>query len=202
MDSIGFMKQRSLMNEGAMLASRLNEKGTDGNWSSKIYGAPHNTNKVQYIHTTMRIGNLQERWTEEEPLLFDKVTRTVNLFITECSREQPADGDSDGDSDGNEDSDKAEVVTVQGYSFFPVQIDSIIDYGHIKSQLIEAAYAQKDEFGLVMNAVAGVLEALRKGSKAEMYEALSTEDIQRFTSFVEYRNVCAQAAKAVIAAYQ
>ena len=146
----------------------------------------------------MRIGNLQERWTEEEPLLYDKVTRTVNLFITECSREQPA----DGDSDGNDDSDKAEVVTVPGYSFFPVQIDSIIDYGHIKSQLIEAAYAQKDEFGLVMNAVAGVLEALRKGSKAEMSEALSTEDIQRFTSFVEYRNVCAQAAKAVVAAYQ
>ena len=150
----------------------------------------------------MRIGNLQERWTEEEPLLFDKTTRTVNLFITECSREQPADGDSDGDNDGNEDSDKAEVVTVPGYSFFPVQIDSIIDYGHIKSQLIEAAYAQKDEFGLVMNAVAGVLEALRKGSMEEMHKALSTEDIQRFTAFVEYRNVCAQAAKAVVAAYQ
>ena len=111
----------------------------------------------------MRIGNLQERWTEEKPLLFDKKTRTVNLFITECSREQPADGDSDGDSDGDNDSNKAEVVTVPGYSFYPVQIDCIIDYGHIKSQLIEAAYAQKDEFGLVMNAVAGVIEALRKG---------------------------------------
>lgn len=146
----------------------------------------------------MRIGNLQERWTEEEPLLFDKKTRTVNLFIAECSREQPA----DGDNDNNNDSDNAEVVTVHGYSFFPVQIDSIIDYGHIKSQLIEAAYAQKDEFGLVMNAVAGVLEALRKGSKAEMNEALSTEDIQRFSEFVEYRNVCAEAAKAVVAAYQ
>ena len=153
-------------------------------------------------HTTMRIGNLQERWTEEEPLLFDKKTRTVNLFITECSREQPADGDSDGDNDSNDDSDNTEVVTVPGYSFFPVQIDSVIDYGHIKSQLIEAAYAQKDEFGLVMNAVAGVLEALGKGSMEEMHKALSTEDIQRFTAFVEYRNVCAQAAKAVVAAYQ
>ncbi len=42
-----------------------------------------------------------------------------------------------------------------GYSYIPVEIDRQIDYGHIKSQLIEAGFAQKDEFGLLMNAMNG-----------------------------------------------
>ncbi len=131
----------------------------------------------------MKIGNLQRRWQEEMPQVFDKETRMVCLDI------------------------KAETQTVDGeekdgYSYIPVEIDRQIDYGHIKSQLVEAGFAQKDEFGLLMNAVDGILSAASSATSwAKFKEALDTDDIKEFFEFTEFRAMCAAAASAVMQAY-
>lgn len=131
----------------------------------------------------MKIGNLQRRWQEEMPQVYDKETRMVCLDI------------------------KAETQTVDGeekdgYSYIPVEIDRQIDYGHIKSQLVEAGFAQKDEFGLLMNAVDGILSAASSATSwAKFKEALDTEDIKEFFEFTEFRAMCAAAASAVMQAY-
>lgn len=71
----------------------------------------------------MIIGNLQRRWQESRPEVYDKETHIVCLDIV---REDIT----------------IEGVVTEGYSFIPVEIDDQIDYGHIKSQLIEAGFAQ------------------------------------------------------------
>ena len=138
----------------------------------------------------MRIGKLQRRWASERPVLFDKKTRTVNLLIEEESITKQAEGEGE----------KAENLS--GYGYYPVQIDCTMDYGHIKSQLIEAAYAPKDEFGLVMNAVDGILNALSKSTIEEIHSALSETDVVDFKAFCAYRAVCADAAKLVMEEYE
>lgn len=132
----------------------------------------------------MKIGNLQRRWQEERPSVYDKSTRIVCLDIVE---------ESHTDEDGNK---------KQGYSFIPVEIDRHIDYGHIKSQLIEAGFAQKDEFGLVMNAVESIVRAVNDAATfAKFKENLSCEDITAFSDFCEFRKMCAEAAKEVMNHY-
>ena len=138
----------------------------------------------------MRIGKLQRRWASERPVLFDKETRTVNLLIEEESITKQAEGEGE----------KAENLS--GYGYYPVQIDCTMDYGHIKSQLIEAAYAPKDEFGLVMNAVDGILNALSKSTIKDIQSALLETDIVDFKTFCAYRAVCADAAKLVMKEYE
>ena len=121
----------------------------------------------------MNTGKLQRRWAEDMPQIYDKETRTVCMDIRTEKRV-------------NE-----EGVEVDGYSYLPVEIDRQTDYGHIKSQLIEAGFAQKDEFGLLMNAV----EALISGDT-------DSEDIAAFKQFCEFRKMCAEAAKTVMGYYQ
>jgi len=133
----------------------------------------------------MNIGNLQRRWQEEMPQVYDKETRIVCLDIKEEAQTVEAGGEP-----------------VNGYSFIPVEIDHQIDYGHIKSQLIEAGFAQKDEFGLLMNAVDSILEAASTASSwAKFKENLDTEDVQKFSDFMAFRSMCAEAAKEVLRAY-
>ena len=135
----------------------------------------------------MRIGNLQRRWQKDMPKVYDKDTRIVCLDIkketqvtTECD----------------------DVYDVEGYSFIPVEIDRQIDYGHIKSQLIEAGYAQKDEFGLLMNSVDILIKAITENDTIKGIKAsLDTEDIKKFGEFCEFRKMCADAAKEVMKAY-
>jgi len=123
----------------------------------------------------MNTGNLQRRWAEEKPAVYDKETRTVCLDIVKESRTE---------TDGEEE------TTKDGYSYIPVEIDTQFDYGHIKSQLIEAGFAQKDEFGLLMNAV----ECLINGDT-------DSEDITAFKDFCDFRRMCAEAAKTVMENY-
>ncbi len=132
----------------------------------------------------MITGNLQRRWSAQEPAVYDKETRLVCMDIKSESRP---------DEQGQE---------VPGYSYFEVEIDSQIDYGHIKSQLIEAGFAQKDEFGMLMNSVDGILNAISQSSSwAKFKENLDTEDIQKFSEFCEFRAMCAEAAKEVMRHY-
>ena len=135
----------------------------------------------------MKFGNLQRRWQENKPQVYDKETRIVCLDI-EKENQTVTEGE--------------ETVVKEGFSFIPVEIDSQIDYGHIKSQLIEAGFAQKDEFGLLMNAVDKILIAIMGNSSiSTIKEALNTEDVNAFVEFCEFRNMCAEAAKEVMKAY-
>lgn len=133
----------------------------------------------------MKIGNLQRRWQEEMPSVYDKETRIVCLDI-KAEQQTPAEGGE----------------PVDGYSFIPVEIDSQIDYGHIKSQLIEAGFAQKDEFGLLMNAVEDIISAITENSTiSSIKNALNTEHVTAFKDFCEFRAKCSEAAHEVMNAY-
>lgn len=137
-----------------------------------------------------KIGTLQRRWSEQEPKTYDKETRIVCLDI------QPEKGTRMGGS-----SEESELV--DGYSYIPIQIDRHIDYGHVKSQLIEAGFAQKDEFGLLMNAVSSIISGLEviAEDNPDVRDILAGEDILAFVDFCEYRKMCADAAKVVMKAY-
>lgn len=135
----------------------------------------------------MKFGNLQRRWQETKPQIYDKETRIVCLDIRK-ENQTITDGE--------------ETEVKEGYSYIPVEIDSQIDYGHIKSQLIEAGFAQKDEFGLLMNAVDKILIAIMGNSSiSTIKESLNTEDVNDFVEFCEFRKMCAEAAKEVMKAY-
>lgn len=132
----------------------------------------------------MNTGKLQRRFYTQEPAIYDKNSRIVSIDI------RP---DTQVGEDGN---------TIEGYSCVQVQISTLIDYGHIKSQLIEAAFAPKEEFAVLMNSVDDIIVAVRESSSwAAFKSALGTDDIQKFVDFCEYRAACAAAAKEVLKAY-
>ena len=136
----------------------------------------------------MKFGNLQRRWQETKPQIYDKETRIVCLDIVE-ENQTITEGE--------------ETVVKEGFSFIPVEIDSQIDYGHIKSQLIEAGFAQKDEFGLLMNAVDSIIKSAKSADTWKAFkESLDCDnDTQTFVEFCEFRYICAEAAKEVMKAY-
>ena len=118
------------------------------------------------------------------PQVYNKETRIVCLDIR---------AEKQKDMDGNE---------VDGFSYLPVEIDRQIDYGHVKSQLIEAGFAQKDEFGLLMNAVGNIINAANASDTWKAFKtAIDTDDIKAFVEFCEFRAMCAEAAKVVMANY-
>ena len=123
-------------------------------------------------------GNLRRVWKDSKPETFNKVTRIVCIDYQEDTR---------CDDEGQE---------VKGWSGFDVQIDEVIDYGHIQSQLVEAAYPPKDEFGKLQNAVCEIV-SIMKGTK----KIGDSEDVEEFAVFAEFRELCAIAAKEVINMY-
>lgn len=128
------------------------------------------------------MNKLQKRWAKEEPEVYDKENRLVRMYI----------GKALGGEDNTED----------GYSYCEVQIDKVMDYAHIKSQLIEAAYTKKDEFGVLANAVDDMLTAISSASSfANLKSQMDTADIEEFKAFCTYRDVCAAAAKKVLEYY-
>ena len=139
------------------------------------------------------IGTLQRRWSATEPKVYDKETRMVCLDI------RPEKG-----SVGGNVSEDGEHELVDGYSYIEIGIDNNFDYGHVKSQLIEAGFAQKDEFGLLMNTVGcliDILEVMAEDNEA-IHEMLAHKDILAFADFREYRDMCADSAKVVVEAYK
>ena len=136
----------------------------------------------------MEFGNLQRRWQENEPQVYNKETRIVCLDIRK-ENQTITEGE--------------ESVVKEGFSFIPVEIDSQIDYGHIKSQLIEAGFAQKDEFGLLMNAVDSIIKSAKSADTWKAFkDGLDGEnDAQTFIEFCEFRSMCAEAAKEVMKFY-
>ena len=137
----------------------------------------------------MKFGNLQRRWQENEPQVYNKETRIVCLDIRK---------------ENHTITEGEESVVKEGFSFIPVEIDTQIDYGHIKSQLIEAGFAQKDEFGLLMNAVDSIIKSAKSADTWKAFkEGLAGEnDAQTFIEFCEFRSMCAEAAKEVMKFYK
>lgn len=137
----------------------------------------------------MKFGNLQRRWQETKPQVYNKETRIVCLDIVE-ENQTITEGE--------------ESVVKEGFSFIPVEIDTQIDYGHIKSQLIEAGFAQKDEFGLLMNAVDSIIKSAKYADTWKAFkEGIAGEnDAQTFIEFCEFRSMCAEAAKEVMKFYK
>ena len=139
----------------------------------------------------MIYGNLQRRWQETKPDVYDKENRIVRMDI--IAERRP---------DMRTDTNSSKQTMIDGWSYIEVHIDEQIDYGHIKSQLIEAGFAQKDEFGLLMNAVDDILKAITGNSTiSSIKEALNTEDVNAFVEFCEFRKMCADAAKEVMKHY-
>ena len=136
----------------------------------------------------MKFGNLQRRWQENQPQVYDKETRIVCLDIRK-ENQTITEGE--------------ETEVKEGYSYIPVEIDTQIDYGHIKSQLIEAGFAQKDEFGLLMNAVDSIIKSAKSADTWKAFkDGLASEnDAQTFIEFCEFRSMCAEAAKEVMKHY-
>ena len=136
----------------------------------------------------MNFGNLQRRWQETKPEVYNKETRIVCLDIRKENQTVT-------DGEGTE--------VKEGYSYIPVEIDSQIDYGHIKSQLIESGFAQKDEFGLLMNAVDSIIKSAKSADTWKAFkDGLASEnDAQTFIEFCEFRSMCAEAAKEVMKHY-
>ena len=137
----------------------------------------------------MKFGNLQRRWQEQKPQVYDKETRIVCLDIVE-ENQTITEGE--------------ETEVKEGYSYIPVEIDTQIDYGHIKSQLIEAGFAQKDEFGLLMNAVDSIIKSAKSADTWKAFkDGLASEnDAQTCIEFCEFRSMCADAAKEVMKFYK
>ena len=69
-----------------------------------------------------------------------------------------------------------------------------MDYAHIKSQLVEAAFPQKEEHALAFNTI----DALMKKIDGEELTAEEQTDIARYKDFAEYRKICAICAKTII----
>lgn len=128
----------------------------------------------------MKFGKLQQRFFTEKPKVYDKETKTAYLDIQEA--EQTV-------SEGGKDS-----KTVRGYTAYPVELDGLMDYGHIKSRLIEAAYPPKDEFGFAMNAIEVLFGVTINGEDKSDYSDVITET----NDFLEYRKLCAEAAKEIV----
>lgn len=138
----------------------------------------------------MNTGMYQRRWSETRPAEYDKQTRYVCMDIKEETQMVQEDGSE-------------EMVEKQGYSYIQVQVFPPFDYGNIKSQLIENGFGQKDEFGLLMNAVDEIVVAVQQASSWSAFkEGLDTEDVEKFKDFCEFRAMCAAAAKVVMRAYQ
>lgn len=133
----------------------------------------------------MYTGNLQRRWSEVRPQEYDKATRIVCMDIKE---------EQGHDEGGN---------PVAGFSFLQVELDRLPDYGHVKSQLIEAGFAQKDEFGLLMNAMEAMTGAANEASSWKDFKdtVAADEAVAKFRDFCAFRSMCAEAAKTVMSNY-
>lgn len=127
----------------------------------------------------MKFGKLQQRFYSKKPVIYDKKTKVAYLDIAEGTQVNSKDGE--------------DKETVKGYTAYPVQLDGLMDYGHIKSQLVEAAYPSKDEFGFAMNALGVLFGIVISGKDKSEF----SDEIKETQDFLEYRELCAKTAKAI-----
>lgn len=127
-------------------------------------------------------GNLRRTFFTTLPAVYDRTTRMAYIGLQPDTQLPMANTESE-----NEDS-------VKGFSGFAVQTDGLIDYGHLKSLLIEAAYPQKDEHAIAINTIAALLHKVEGKELTEAEKA----DLATFDELEEYRALCAECARNVV----
>lgn len=147
-------------------------------------------------------GNLSRVFREEKPAIYDRQTHIINFDFQETEQQQATSGEAnDGatKTKGAKATNTTETTTTtKGWSGFTVQSDGIINYGHIKSQLIEAAYPQKDEFAIAFNMIP-VLQAQLAGKELTDDQQA---DLEKYNDFMELRNLAANTAKEVVDSFK
>lgn len=127
-------------------------------------------------------GNLRRTFMTQRPNAYDRTTRMAYMDFQPDTQQPMA----------NTDGDDSEPV--EGFSGFAVQTDGIIDYGHLKSMLIEAAYPQKNEHAIAINTIAALLHKVEGKTLTTAEQA----DLDTFAEFEEYRALCSQCAREVV----
>lgn len=135
-------------------------------------------------------GNIRRTFMEQKPEVYDRKTRIAYMDFTADTQEKTDNASQDTDKDKG----KEEKTTIEGFSGFVIQTDGIIDYAHIKSQLVEAAYPQKEEHALAFNTIDALM---KKVDGVELTEEES-QDLANYKDFSEYRALCANCAHAII----
>lgn len=135
-------------------------------------------------------GNIRRVFMTEQPAVYDKQTRIAYMDFQKDSQVQTTTNSETSTSSKAKD----EQTTIEGFSGFVIQTDGIMDYAHIKSQLVEAAFPQKEEHALAFNTI----DALMKKVDGEELTAEEQADIASYKEFGEYRNICANCAKAIL----
>lgn len=135
-------------------------------------------------------GNIRRTFMEQKPEVYDRKTRIAYMDFTADTQEKTDNASQDTDKAKG----KEEKTTIEGFSGFVIQTDGIIDYAHIKSQLVEAAYPQKEEHALAFNTIDALL---KKVDGVELTKEES-QDLANYKDFSEYRALCANCAHAII----
>lgn len=130
-------------------------------------------------------GNLRRTFMTQRPEPYDRTTRMAYMDF-QPDTQQPM-----------ENAEGERETPVKGFSGFAVQTDGVIDYGHLKSLLIEAAYPQKDEHALAINTIAALLHKVEGAALTQAEKA----DLDAFAEFEEFRTLCAQCAHDVVAMF-
>ena len=138
-------------------------------------------------------GNISRVFMTEQPAIYDKQTRIAYMDFQKDSQVQTT-TNSETSTSSKSSKAKDEQTTIEGFSGFVIQTDGIMDYAHIKSQLVEAAFPQKEEHALAFNTI----DALMKKVDGEELTAEEQADIASYKEFAEYRNICANCAKAIL----
>lgn len=143
-----------------------------------------------------KYGNIRRVFMTEQPAIYyDKQTRIAYMDFQKDSQVQTTTNSETSTSTSSKSSKaKDEQTTIEGFSGFVIQTDGIMDYAHIKSQLVEAAFPQKEEHALAFNTI----DALMKKVDGEELTAEEQADIASYKEFAEYRSLCANCAKSII----
>ena len=112
---------------------------------------------------------------DQIPSLYDTVGKVIRFGFTERIKQ---------------DEDGVDKVVYMGYN---IPLTGHIDYGHIKSQIIEYVYPPKEEFAILNNAVAALLK-----ERAGITDPSIEEDITAFMEFEEWREMAADAAHQLV----
>lgn len=139
-------------------------------------------------------GNIRRVFMTEQPAIYDKQTRIAYMNFKKDSQVQTTTNSETSSTSSKTSKTKDEQTAIEGFSGFVIQTDGIMDYAHIKSQLVEAAFPQKEEHALAFNTI----DALMKKVDGEELTAEEQADIASYKEFAEYRSLCANCAKSII----
>ena len=133
-------------------------------------------------------GNIRRVFMTEKPMVYDRETRIAYMdFVPDTQVKTSA--DSSESAKGKNGSN-----VVEGFSGFVVQTDGIIDYGHLKSLLIEAGYPQKEEHAISINTISALISKINGKELSDD----AKNDIAIFEELDEYRSLCANCARAIV----